>query len=430
MIPRYTREEMGKIWEAQNRFEKWLMIEILACEALAELGEIPQEAVRNIKNKASFNISRIEEIERVTKHDVIAFLTCVGENVGEDSRYIHMGLTSSDILDTSLAVLLREASDILRDDLKRLLSVLKENAILYKKTVMIGRTHGIHAEPTTFGLKMALWYDEMKRNLARMERAKEIISYGKISGAVGTFPFIPPFVEEYVCKRCHLKPASISTQIIQRDRHAEFMTTLAIIASSIDKFTTEIRHLQRTEVYEVEEFFSGGQKGSSAMPHKRNPILSENLSGLARVVRANSLAALENIPLWHERDISHSSVERIILPDSTIITDFMLNRFIGIMNRLNVYPENMLKNLNTSRGLIFSQGLLLRLAKKGVSRENAYEIVQRNAMKVWEEGADFQSLILKDEGIMNYLTKDEIKESFDIKQYLGRVDEIFERVFG
>ena len=429
MIPRYTRKEMAMIWEAENRFNKWLKIEILVCEALAELGDIPPEAIKNIKERARFDIKRIEEIERETKHDVIAFLTCVGEYVGEDSRYIHMGLTSSDILDTSMAILLREAADIIIADLECMLSVLKKKAYQHKDTVMIGRTHGIHAEPITFGMKIAVWYDETRRNLDRMRKAKDTIGYGKISGAVGTFAFIPPFVEDYVCQRSDLKPAPISTQIIQRDRYAEYLTTLAIIASSVDKFATEIRHLQRTEVLEAEEFFSGGQKGSSAMPHKRNPILSENLSGLARVVRSNSLAALENIPLWHERDISHSSVERIILPDSTMLVDFMLNRIIGLIDDLQVYPENMLNNLYRTHGLIFSQGLLLAITRKGVSREHAYEMVQRNAMRVWKENADFRCLILQDEVIMKHLTKDEVEECFDINWHLRYRDEIFQRVF-
>jgi len=430
LIPRYTRKEMAMIWEAENRFNKWLKIEILVCEALAELGDIPPEAIKNIKERAGFDIKRIEEIERETKHDVIAFLTCVGEYVGEDSRYIHMGLTSSDILDTSMAILLREAADIIIADLERMLSVLKKKAYQYKDTVMVGRTHGIHAEPITFGMKIAVWYDETRRNLDRMRKAKDTIGYGKISGAVGTFAFIPPFVEDYVCQRSDLKPAPISTQIIQRDRYAEYLTTLAIIASSVDKFATEIRHLQRTEVLEAEEFFSGGQKGSSAMPHKRNPILSENLSGLARVVRSNSLAALENIALWHERDISHSSVERIILPDSTMLVDFMLNRIIGLIDDLQVYPENMLNNLYRTHGLIFSQGLLLAITRKGVSREHAYEMVQRNAMRVWKENADFRCLILQDEVIMKHLTKDEVEECFDINWHLRYRDEIFQRVFG
>ncbi|MFH1625130.1 MAG: adenylosuccinate lyase [Pseudomonadota bacterium] len=428
MIPRYTREEMGRIWEAENRFNKWLEIQLLVCEALAELGEVPQNALKNIKEKAAFDIDRIEEIEKTTKHDVIAFLTCVGENVGEDSRYIHMGLTSSDILDTSLALLLREAADVIIADLEELLSVLKEKAYRYKDTLMVGRTHGVHAEPITFGMKMALWYDETKRNVDRMRQAKDTISYGKISGAVGTYAFIPPFVEEYVCQRCDLKPAPISSQIIQRDRHAEYLTVLAIIASSIDKFAIEIRHLQRTEVFEVEEFFSGGQKGSSAMPHKRNPIISENLSGLARVVRSNALAALENIPLWHERDISHSSVERIILPDSTILVDFMLNRVIALINGLQVYEKNMLENLNRTRGLIFSQGLLLALTRKGVSREDAYDMVQRNAMRVWKEGIDFRELIVEDNAIMKNLTEGELQECFDLNRYVRHVDEVFQRV--
>ncbi len=421
---------MSRIWEDENRFNKWLKVEVLVCEALAELGEVPPTAIKNIREKAAFDIKRIEEIESVTKHDVIAFLTSVAENVGEDSRYIHLGLTSSDILDTSLAIMLREAADIIISDLEGLLSSLEKKAYQYKDTVMVGRTHGIHAEPITFGMKMAIWYDETTRNLNRMRKAKDSISYGKISGAVGTFSFIPPFVEEYVCQRCDLRPAPVSSQIIQRDRHAEYLTTLAIIASSIDKFATEIRHLQRTEVFEAEEFFSGGQKGSSAMPHKRNPVLSENLSGLARVVRGNSLAALENMPLWHERDISHSSGERIILPDSTIIVDFMLNRFTGIMDGLQVYPENMLKNLDRMNGLTFSQGLLLALARKGVSREDAYQIVQRNAMRVWEEGVDFLGLVLQDKAIMKILTQDEVEECFDLNRYLIHIDEIFERVFG
>jgi len=421
---------MSKIWDAKNRFDKWLKVEILVCEALAELGEVPQEALRNIREKAGFDIDRIEEIESVTKHDVIAFLTSVGERVGEDSRYIHMGLTSSDILDTSFAIMLKEAAEVIITDIESLLSSLKKKAYEHKDTVMIGRTHGIHAEPVTFGMKMALWYDETRRNLDRMIRAKDIISYGKISGAVGTYSFIPPFVEEYVCRACGLQSASITSQILQRDRHAQYLTTLAIIASSIDKFAVEIRHLQRTEVFEVEEFFSGGQKGSSAMPHKRNPVLSENLSGLARVVRGNSMAALENIPLWHERDISHSSGERIIFPDSTTIVDFMLNRFSSIVDGLQVYPENMLKNLHRMNGLTFSQGLLLRLARKGISREDAYEMVQRNAMRVWKEGVDFRTLILKDQEIMDILTEDEVEACFDLNQYLKHINEIFERVFG
>ena len=430
MIPRYTRPEMGRIWTDENKFKKWLHIELLTCEALGEMGEIPLEALKEIKEKAQFDIERVAELEKVIKHDVVAFLTAVAEHVGEASRYIHVGLTSSDILDTSLALLLKEASELIIEDIRQFLSVLKDKAFSYKETIMIGRTHGVHAEPITFGLKMALWYDEMHRNLTRMERAKEAISYGKISGAVGTFAHTPPFVEEYVCRKCGLKPSPISTQIIQRDRYAEFFTTLAIIASSIEKFAVEIRHLQRTEVLEAEEFFSKGQKGSSAMPHKRNPILSENLCGLARLLRANALAALENIPLWHERDISHSSVERVIAPDSTILVDYMLNRVTNIIAKLLVYPDTMKENLERTKGLIFSERLMLELTKRKISREEAYSMVQRNAMNVWEEGTDFKEMILKDQEITEVLSRKEIEECFDLHSHLGHVDEIFQRVFG
>ena len=430
MIPRYTRPEMGKIWTEQRKFETWLEIELLACEALSQLGEIPAEVVREIREKASFNVDRVNEIEKVTKHDVIAFLTNVGEFVGPLSRYLHYGLTSSDILDTSLALLLKEASELILQDLQRLLGVLKEKAFQYKETLMIGRSHGIHAEPITFGLKMALWYDEMKRNLVRMERAKEAASVGKISGAVGTFAHIPPFVEEYVCKRLGLKPAPISTQIVQRDHHAEFFTTLAIIASSIEKFSVELRHLQRTEVLEAEEFFSKGQKGSSAMPHKRNPISAENLSGLARLVRSYSIASLENIPLWHERDISHSSVERVIAPDATILIDYMLNRLTSIIENLIVYPENMKTNLERLGGLIHSEAILLLLTKKGLSREEAYAVVQRNAMKIWEKGGDFKTLLSQDDAIQRLLTQEKLDDTFDVRHHLKHVEDIFRRVFG
>ncbi len=421
---------MGRLWSPKNRLSKWLEIEVLACEAWAELGEIPKDALTEIKKKARFSLKRIGEIEGVVKHDVIAFLSAVSENVGDASRYVHMGLTSSDILDTSLAVLMREAADIIISDIKRLLDVLEKRAYEFKDTVMIGRSHGVHAEPITFGLKLALWYEEMKRNLRRMEAAKETINYGKVSGAVGTFANVEPYVEEYVCKKLGLKPAPVSTQIIQRDRHAEYLTTLAIIASSIDKFATEIRHLQRTEVLEVEEYFSRGQKGSSAMPHKRNPVGAENLSGLVRIVRANSIAAMENIPLWHERDISHSSVERVIIPDSTILVDFMLNRFVGIIENLIVYPENMKKNLKKTRGLIFSQRLLLELTAKGASREGAYNMIQRNAMASWETSKEFKKLVLEDREITRNLSKKEIYKCFDMKYYLKHVDTIFKRVFG
>jgi len=430
MIPRYTRPEMAKIWTEQRKFETWLEIELLVCEALSELGEIPSEAVKEIRKKSKFDVQQINEIENVTKHDVIAFLTNVGESIGPLSKYLHYGLTSSDILDTSLALLLREASEIILQDIHRFLEVLKKKAFQHKETLMIGRSHGVHAEPITFGLKMALWYDEMKRNLIRMERAKEAVSVGKISGAVGTFAHIPPFVEEFVCRRLGLKPAPISTQIVQRDHHAEFFTTLAILASSIEKFSVELRHLQRTEVLEAEEFFSKGQKGSSAMPHKRNPISAENLSGLARLVRSYSIAAMENIPLWHERDISHSSVERVIAPDATILIDYMLNRLTSIVENLIVYPENMKANLDKMGGLIFSEAILLLLTRKGLSREEAYGVVQRNAMKVWEKGDDFKTLLSQDEVIKRLFTAEELNAAFNVRSHLKHVEDIFRRVLG
>jgi adenylosuccinate lyase len=394
------------------------------------MGMVPREAVERIKSKAHFDIERIDEIEKVVKHDVIAFLTSVADYIGDDSAYLHLGLTSSDVLDTSFAMLLNEASDMIIADIRKLMEAIKKRAFEHKDTPMIGRSHGIHAEPVTFGIKMALWYDEMRRNLRRMEAARETVSYGKISGAVGTFANIDPEVEEYVCAKAGLKPAPCSTQIIQRDRHAEFFSTLAIIASSIEKFAVEIRHLQRTEVLEVEEFFSKGQKGSSAMPHKRNPVLSENLSGLARLIRGYAVSALENVPLWHERDISHSSVERIIGPDATILIDFMLNRCCSLIENLVVYPENMLKNLNLMRGLVFSQRILITLASRGVSRENAYSWVQRNAMKVWEEGKDFQTELLADSDVRSQLSEEEIRGLFDLNYHLKHVDTIFSRVFG
>ncbi|WP_298436948.1 adenylosuccinate lyase [Geobacter sp.] len=430
MIERYSRPEMSRIWEPRNRYQKWLDIEIYACEAHAELGNIPCEAVERIKSKANFDVERIDEIERTVKHDVIAFLTSVADYIGDDSRFVHLGLTSSDVLDTSFAMLLAEASDLIIDDIRRLMEVIKRRAHEHKDTPMMGRSHGIHAEPVTFGIKMALWYDEMRRNLRRMESARETIAYGKISGAVGTFANIDPRVEEYVCSKAGLKPAPCSTQVIQRDRHAEFFSTLAIIASSIEKFAVEIRHLQRTEVLEAEEYFSKGQKGSSAMPHKRNPVLSENLTGLARLVRGYAVSAFENVPLWHERDISHSSVERVIGPDATIVMDFMLNRCIGLIDNLVVYPENMMRNLNLMRGLIFSQRVLLKLATAGASREKAYELVQRNAMKVWEQGKDFQTELLADAEVRGYLPEEEIREAFDLQYHLKHVDTIFTRVFG
>ncbi|MFZ2398539.1 MAG: adenylosuccinate lyase [Smithella sp.] len=429
MIPRYSREVMTKIWSPENKYQKWLDVEILACEAMAKLGKIPKSALKNIKKKVSVNVERIDEIENITKHDVIAFLTSLTEKVGEDGRFIHMGLTSSDVLDTSLAVQLKESAEILLTDIDNLLVVLERRAFENKNTLMIGRSHGIHAEPITFGLKMALWYQEMRRNRQRLVRAKESISYGKISGAVGTFSFIDPFVEEYVCGKLGLKPAPVSSQIVQRDRHAEFFTTLAITASSMDKFAQEIRLLQRTEVREAEEYFSEGQKGSSAMPHKRNPVLSENISGLARLVRSYAVASLEDIALWHERDISHSSVERVIGPDATIVLDFMLSRFTNMMDKLLIYPDKMLYNLNMTHGVIFSQMVLLGLIEKGTTREEAYAIVQRNAMKSWKEGIEFKDLLEKDSTVTRYLKKKELVAIFNVKNFLKNLDFIFDRVF-
>ena len=429
MIKRYTRKAMGDIWTDENRYMTWLKVELLACEAMAEMGKVPKKALQNIK-RASFSIKRIEEIEAETKHDVIAFLTAVAERVGPDARYIHMGLTSSDVLDTSMAFLMKQAGSLILKDCERLLGIIRKRAFEHKDTVMVGRSHGIHAEPITFGLKLAVWYDEMRRNQGRFERAVETISFGKLSGAVGTFANTPPEVEAYVCQKLNLKPAPASTQIIQRDRYGEYFTALAIMGSSIEKMAIEIRHLQRTEVLEAEEFFSKGQKGSSAMPHKRNPIGSENLSGLARIIRSNAMAALENIPLWHERDISHSSVERIIAPDSTILMDYMLNRIGGIIKNLVVYPKTMEKNLGLLKGLVFSQQVLLALAAAGISREDAYETVQTHAMRVWKEKQDFKTLIINDEKILEHVSRKKIEEIFDVNYHLKYISAIFDRVFG
>ncbi len=429
MIDRYTRPEMGRIWTLENRFKKWLEVEIAVCEAMAEVGIIPEEAARRIKEKANFSVEKILKIEKETRHDVIAFINNVSEYIGSDSRYFHMGLTSSDILDTSFALLLRDASFLIIEGLKELMDTIKEKAFEYKHTPMIGRSHGIHAEPITFGLKLALWYSEMKRNLKRLEQALDVISYGKVSGAVGTYANVPPEVEERVMKKLGLKRPEISTQILQRDRHAHYFTTLAILAGSMEKIAVEIRHLQRTEVLEVEEPFAKGQKGSSAMPHKKNPILCENISGLARIVRANAISAMENIALWHERDISHSSVERVIGPDSTILVDFMIHRLKGIIAGIVVHPENMKKNLELTKGLIFSQQVMLLLMKKGLERQKAYDMVQRNALRVWDEGIDFKSLVLQDKEISSYLSPEEIEEVFDLRYHLRYVDHIFERVF-
>lgn len=429
MIPRYSRREMSRIWEPENRYRSWLAVELLACEANAKLGLIPARSLAVIKKRADFSVKRIDALEKIVKHDVIAFLTAVGEKVGPDSRFIHLGLTSSDVLDTSLASLMREASDVILDDIRILLKTLKKKALQHKKTVMIGRSHGVHAEPVTFGLKMALWYEEMQRALDRMNRARDGISVGKVSGAVGTFANIDPFVETYVCKKLGLKPEAVATQIVQRDRHAEFLSTLALIASSLEKFSVELRHLQRTEVLEAEEYFSEGQKGSSAMPHKRNPISAENISGLARVVRANSLAAMENVALWHERDISHSSVERIIIPDSTILIDYMLVRFNTLIDRLFVYPHNMKRNMAISKGLFHSETVMLSLVGKGIPRETAYAYVQRNAMEVWKQGGDFKERLKNDADIRKYLSSSEIDDCFDISHTLKKIDYIFKRVF-
>lgn len=419
---------MGRIWTDENKFKTWLDIEILACEAQAELGVVPKDAVEVIRKKAKFNVKRIDEIEAEVKHDVIAFLTSVGEHVGPKSRFIHLGMTSSDILDTGLSLQMKQSAELLLKDLRQLQKVLARRAREFKYTVMVGRTHGIHAEPTTFGLKLALWYAETCRNIERLDRAKETISVGQISGAVGTYEHLDPFVERYVCEKLGLKPAPISTQILQRDRHAEFMTTLAVIGSSLEKFATEIRHLQKTEVLEAEEYFSKGQKGSSAMPHKRNPIMCERVAGLARVLRGNAQAALENVALWHERDITHSSVERIIIPDSCILLDYMLAQFTDIVDKLIVYPEKMQENLDLTHGLIFSQSVLLALTKKGMKREGAYAAVQKHAMDVWQSKKSFKELLTSDPSIKTYLNDGELNELFDLKKSIRNVDYIFERV--
>ena len=420
---------MSSIWEPENKFKIWLKVEILACEALAKKGEIPKSALKDIQTKSQFNVDRIDEIEREVKHDVIAFLTCVAEHVGESARYMHMGMTSSDVLDTALAVQMKQSATLILKELSAFKVVLERQAKKYKLTPTIGRSHGIHAEPLTFGLKIANWYEEVKRNINRLKRARQTIAYGQISGAVGTFACIDPDVEEYVCAKLGLKPAPVSSQVIQRDRHAEFFSALAIIAGTIDKIATEIRHLQRTEVLEAEEFFSKGQKGSSAMPHKRNPIISEQMSGLARVVRANAFAAMENIPLWHERDISHSSVERIIGPDSTILIHYMLRKMTKMMDGLVVYPDNMMRNLEKTGGLIYSQSVLLALVRKGITREEAYKLVQKNAMQSWEKGKDFLMLLKKDKEISKLLSVTEIDKTFKLTTQYKNINRIFKRVF-
>ncbi|HKX50128.1 MAG TPA: adenylosuccinate lyase [Candidatus Binatia bacterium] len=429
MIPRYTRPEMGRIWSEENNFQKWLDIEILAAEALAQMGKVPKAAISRIRKNARFDVGRIREIEHEVKHEVIAFLSSVAESIGDDARFLHLGMTSSDVMDTALAIQLREAAAILVEDVQSLMKVLRRQAYKYKSTVMIGRTHGVHAEPITFGLKFALWYEEMARNLARLRKAVEDISVGQISGAVGTFAQISPKVEAYVCKKSGLKPALVSNQIIQRDRHAYFFATLAVIGSSLEKFAVEIRHLQRTEVQEAEEPFTAGQKGSSAMPHKRNPILSENVTGLARLMRSYALAALENVALWHERDISHSSVERVIAPDATIALDFMLRRMTYVLGELCVYPENMKRNLEKSGGAVFSEAVLLALVDKGVSRDAAYRMVQRHALKIPRDGGELKDELLKDREITSYLSAREVEAVWGLKHHLANVDFIFRRVF-
>ena len=432
MIPRYSRPEMAAIWEPVNRFAIWLRIEILACEAWAELGVVPKDAVAEIKAKATFDMAelvpRIDEIERRTRHDVVAFTEAVAERVGPAARYIHLGLTSSDVLDTCLACQMQQAADLLLRDTAALETTLAELAVRHKDTAMIGRTHGIHAEPTTFGLKLALWLMEVRRATERLTRAREVVSYGKLSGAVGTFANVPPRVEEYVCAKLGLEPEPISTQIIQRDRHAEYLAVIGIVGSSLDKFATEIRHLQRTEVREAEEPFSEGQKGSSAMPHKRNPVSCEQISGLSRLLRSNVQAGMENVALWHERDISHSSVERVILPDGTILLDYLLAKFTEIVKGMRVHPERMRQNLAATHGVIFSQQVLLALSKAGASREAAYQMVQRNAMRAWETGEEFQALLLADPDLRAILAPAEIESCFDLGYHLRHVNAIFRRV--
>lgn len=429
MIPRYTRERMGQLWSEENKLRVWLQVELAVCEAWAELGVIPQEDLRQIKERARVDPQRVKELERETRHDVAAFVMQLEEAVGEAGRWIHFGLTSYDVVDTALSLLLKEALGIILEDLEGLMEAVKERAFEHRDTVMIGRTHGVHAEPITFGLKLALWYEELKRHRRRLERAREGISVGKVSGAVGTYAHVPPQVEEYVCRRLGLRPDPVSSQIVQRDRHAEVFAALALLASSIEKFALEIRHLQRTEVLEVEEPFAEGQKGSSAMPHKRNPIGSENLCGLARVVRAHLIAALEDVPLWHERDISHSSVERIIAPDSTILIDFMLWRLSRIVKGMRVYPERMKENLERTRGLIFSQAVMLELIRKGLPRQDAYRMVQRNATKAWEGKDDFRTLVKGDGEIREFLPEVEIEDCFSLKRHLRHVNFLFRRVF-
>jgi adenylosuccinate lyase len=429
MIPRYTHPEMGRIWSDQRRYETWLLVETAAAEAMAAAGIVPPEAARDIRDRGAFDIARIDEIEQVTQHDVIAFTTAVAENVGPSARWLHFGLTSSDVIDTAQALQMREACDLILADLDTLADAIRDRALEHRWTPMIGRTHGVHAEPMTFGLKLALWYAEVQRDSERVQRARATINVGKLSGAVGTFAHLPPAIEEDVCRRLQLIPAKVSSQVIQRDRHAELLSAVAITAASLEKFALEIRGLQKTEIGEVEEPFAKGQKGSSSMPHKRNPIGCEQICGLARLLRANAHAALENVALWHERDISHSSVERVILPDSFIALDHMLRRFTRITRGMVVYPDRMRENLNRSRGVVFSGTVLLELARKGVSREQAYEWVQRNGMRSFAEGRDFKALLLDDPDITRVLATSDIERAFDLDEQLKHVDYVFDRVF-
>lgn len=428
MIERYSRPEMRNIWSEENKFKAWLEVEICACEAWAELGVIPKEDVEKLRAGASFDTDRIYEIEKETRHDVIAFTRAVSESLGEERKWVHYGLTSTDVVDTALGYLLRQANEILERDIINFIEILKDKAIAYKDTPMMGRTHGVHAEPTTFGLKMALWHEEMKRNLERFRHAADNVQYGKMSGAVGTYANIDPFVEEFVCNKLGTKAAPISTQTLQRDRHAEYMATLALVATSLDKFATEVRALQKSEVREVEEAFAKGQKGSSAMPHKRNPISSENISGLSRVIRGHMVSAYENVTLWHERDISHSSVERIILPDATMLLNYMLNRFGNIIKNLTVFPENMQRNIQRTYGVPFSGRVMTKLIDKGISREQAYDTVQPRAMQAWEEQRSFKDIILETPAITELLNAEEIEEAFNPSWHLKHVDTIFKKL--
>ena len=428
MIDRYTLPEMGSIWTEENRYQKWLDVELAVCEAWNRLGEIPLSALKRINKRAAFTIDRIEAIEKVVKHDVIAFLTSVAEHVGEDSRFIHLGLTSYDVVDTAFSLLIKEALKKVQKDLHTLLKVLKKEALKHKMTVMIGRTHGVHAEPITFGVKILVWYEEIRRHLERVSRALEVISCGRISGSVGTYIHLNPKLEIYALKKLGLKPARVSTQVLQRDRHAEVISTLALICASLDKFAVEIRHLQKTETLELEESFTKGQKGSSSMPHKKNPVRCERISGLARLTRGHLQVALENIPLWHERDISHSSAERIIFPDSFIVTDYLLSETTDIINSWKVHPGRMRSNIDVSRGLVFSQRVLLALTKKKLSREKSFELVQRNSLRAWNENKDFKQLIQEDKDIKDILTPKEIDACFSLEPYLEKIDYIYERV--